>query len=76
MNNEESKLEAQQEQLDIPVVMHSILVKLIKDVYFKGYGDGYSVMYNEEFVGSDKSMLKQIDGIDKVVEDTLKKYCA
>lgn len=76
MNNEESKLDAQQEQLDIPVVMYSILVKLIKDVYFKGYGDGYSVMYNEEFVGEDKSILKQVDGIDKVVEDTLKKYCA
>jgi hypothetical protein len=76
MKIDESKLESQQEQLHIPVVMHSILVKLIKDTYFKGYGDGYSVMYNEEFVGEDKTMLKDVCGVDKVVEDVMKKYCS
>jgi len=33
-------------------------------------------MYNEEFVGEDKTMLKDVCGVDKVVEDVMKKYCS
>jgi hypothetical protein len=74
-DNKNENIDNTDKKLHIPVVMCSILVKLIEDVYFKGYGDGYSVMYNEEFVGQDKTMLKEVDGVDKVIEDMIKKYC-
>ena len=76
MNIEESKLEAQQEQLHIPVVMHSILVKVITEAYRIGYDDGYADIYNAEFVGVDQSKLMPIQGEEKVVSELLKKYCA
>lgn len=37
MKTEEGKLEAQQKQLNIPVVMHSILSKVITEAYRRGY---------------------------------------
>ena len=76
MNIEESKLESQQEQLHIPVVMHSILVKVITEAYRIGYDDGYANIYNAEFVGKDQSKLMPIEGEEKVVSESLKKYCA
>jgi hypothetical protein len=76
MNIEESKLEAQQEQSHIPVVMHSILIKVITEAYRIGYDDGYADIYNAEYVGEDKSKLMPIEGEEKVVSELLKKYCA
>jgi len=76
MNIEESKLEAQQEQLHIPVVMHSILIKVITEAYRIGYEDSYANFYNAEFVGKDKSKLMPIEGEEKTVSELLKKYCA
>jgi hypothetical protein len=76
MKTEESKLEAQQEQLHIPVVMHSILIKVITEAYRIGYDDGYADIYNAEFVGEDQSKLMPIEGEEKVVSELLKKYCA
>ena len=66
MNIEESKLEAQQEQLHIPVVMHSILIKVITEAYRIGYDDYYAEIYNAEYVGEDKSKLMPIEGEEKV----------
>ena len=76
MKTEESKLEAQREQLDIPVVMHSILVNAITEAYRRGYDDGYANLYNAEFVGEDQSKSLPIEGEDAVVSGLFKKYCA
>lgn len=76
MKKEESKLEAQQEQLDIPVVMHSILANIITEAYRQGFDDGYANIYNEEFVGEDQSKSLPIEGEESVISGLLKKYCA
>jgi hypothetical protein len=76
MKTEESKLEPQQEQLDIPVVMHSILVKVITEAYRIGFDDGYADIYNAEIVGTDKSQLMPIEGEEQTISGLLKKYCA
>lgn len=75
MKTEESKIESQQGQLHIPVVMYSILVKVITEAYRIGYVDGYANIYNAEFVGGDQSKLMPIEGEEKVVSELMKKYC-
>lgn len=76
MKTEESKLKTHNEQLDIPVVMHSILTNAITDAYRRGYDDGYANIYNAEFVGEDQSKSLPIDGEESVVSELIKKYCA
>lgn len=76
MKTEETKLEAQQEQLNIPVVMHSVLVEMLKEVYKRANADGSAEIYNAEFIGTNVHQALPIEGEEKVVNDVLKKYCA
>lgn len=62
-------------QLDLTVDNHNTLVDLIREVYEKGYDDGYAQCYNEEFVGVDKNALRKIGGVDLVIKDVFKNYC-
>jgi hypothetical protein len=75
MKTDESKLEPQQEQLDIPVVMHSILVNMLKEVYKRANADGSAEIYNAEFIGTNIHQSLPIEGEDKVISDVLEKYC-
>lgn len=76
MKTEGSKLEVQQKQLDIPVVMHSILVEMLKEVYKRANADGSAEIYNAEFIGTNVHQALPIEGEERVVNDVLKKYCA
>ena len=76
MKTEESKLEVQQKQLEIPVVMHSVLINMLKEVYKRANADGSAEIYNAEFIGTNIHQALQIEGEEKVVNDVLKKYCA
>jgi len=72
MNTEKSKLEAQQEQLDIPVVMHSIVLKMVYDAYISGIeyhrNNGDSIT-EEELYKRDLDFQNLYNGM-------LSKYCA
>ena len=72
MKTEDSKLEAQQEQLDIPVVMHSIVLKMVYDAYISGIeyhrNNGDSIT-EEELYKRDLDFQNLYNGM-------LSKYCA
>jgi hypothetical protein len=72
MKTEESKLEAQREQLDIPVVMHSIVFKMVYEAYIAGIefhkNNGDSIT-EEELHKRDLDFQNLYNGM-------LSKYCA
>ena len=76
MKTNEGKLEPQQDQLDIPVVMRSILVNMLKEVYKRANADGSAEIYNAEFIGTNIHQALPIEGEDKVISDVMEKYCA
>jgi hypothetical protein len=51
-----------------------ILKQIIRDAYDAGDSDGHAKLYNDEYVGSDKTKLIEVDGIEKTVENLLKDY--
>jgi hypothetical protein len=72
MKTEESKLEAQLEQLNIPVVMHSIVLKMVYEAYIAGIefhkNNGDSIT-EEELYKRDLDFQNLYNGM-------LSKYCA
>jgi hypothetical protein len=75
-DNKNKRLNDTDKKLHISDVMNSILVDLIKEVYQRGYDDGHAEIYNAEFVGEDESKLIEIEGLDKILNDVVKKYCS
>jgi hypothetical protein len=75
-NNKNKELNNTDKKLHISDIMNSILVNLIKEVYQRGYDDGHAEMYNAEFVGGGQIKLLEIEGIEQVVQDVIKKYCS
>jgi hypothetical protein len=71
MNTEESKLEARKEQLDIPVVIHSILNDLVereKEYTRKEFDRGnYDFYTRQQFSARADELRRAID--------LVKKYC-
>jgi len=74
--NKNTEVDNTDKKLHISDVMNSILVDLIKEVYQRGYDDGHAEIYNAEFVGEDKSKLIEIEGLDNILNDVVKKYCS
>jgi hypothetical protein len=76
LKNLEQNLDKSNEKLHISDVMNSILVDLIKEVYQRGYDDAYAEIYNAEYVGVDKSKIIEIEGLDNILNDVVRKYCS
>ena len=74
--NKNTEVDNTDKKLHISDVIDSILVDLIKEVYQRGYDDGHAEIYNAEFVGYDKSKLIEIEGLDNILNDVVKKYCS
>jgi len=70
-----TELDSADKKLPIPDAMNSVLVDVIKEVYQRGYDDGHAELHNAEFVGEDKSKLREIEGLDNILNDVVKKYC-
>jgi hypothetical protein len=75
-DNKSTELDNTDKKLHISDVMNSILVDLIKEVYQRGYDDGHAEIYNAEFVGEDKSKIIEIEGLDNILNDVVRKYCS
>lgn len=52
----------------------SILINIITKAYDDGYNDGHAEVYNDEFIGEDKSKLLSVDGKDVVIKRILNEF--
>ena len=72
MKTEESKLEAQREQLDISVVMHSIVLKMVYEAYIAGIEFHKN---NGDSITEDELYKRDLD-FQNLYNGMLSKYCA
>lgn len=65
------KEKKQETLLDIPPIMHEIFINILKDVYERGFHDGFAEEHNELIVEEPKL---EIEGVNKVILDNILKY--
>ena len=48
-----------------------IVKEVLTGLYQDGFDDGYGTLYNDEYVGEDKSKTMEVVGVETAVNDAL-----